>query len=177
MGDVRVQVCGRLAVTWDGRRIEADLPARQGRLLFVHLVVHRAHPASRDELVEALWPDAAPPAADATLRSLLSRLRKVLGSDAVTADETPRLLLPEDAFVDLEAAREGLHRAESAIAARDFPRAWAPGRVALHTAERGFQPGHDAPWIATVRTELDDLGIAPGAQTREQYERLVGPGA
>ena len=34
----RVQVCGRLAVTWEGVRVEERLPARQGRLLFAFLV-------------------------------------------------------------------------------------------------------------------------------------------
>jgi DNA-binding SARP family transcriptional activator len=157
--ETRVQLCGRLALTWHGERIEGRLPARQGRLLFVHLAAHRDRPATRDELVEALWPGEAPPAAEATLRSLLSRLRRVLGSDAVTAEEQPRLVLPPDAFVDLEAAREGLHRAESAVAAGDFARAWAPARIALHTAQRGFLGGHDAPWIVAIRTDLEELRL------------------
>jgi DNA-binding SARP family transcriptional activator len=155
----RVQICGRLALTWDGRRIENELPARQGRLLFVFLVVRRAAPLSRDALIDALWGAAAAPGAEATLRSLLSRLRRVLGADAITAGEQPRLLLPEDAFVDLEAAREGLHRAEAAVAGREWTRAWAPARVALHTATRGFLPGHDGPWIDEVRRELDEMRL------------------
>jgi SARP family transcriptional regulator, regulator of embCAB operon len=153
VGDTRVQVCGRLAVTWDGDRIEDRLPARQGRLTFAFLVVHRGRPVSRDEMRDALG------TGDATLRSLLSRLRRVLGADAITAGEDPRLVLPEGAFVDLEAAREGLHRAESAIASRDFARAWAPARVALHTAQRGFAPGMDAPWVEALRRELGEMRL------------------
>lgn len=152
-----MQVCGRLAVTWEGERVE--LPARQGRLLFAFLVVHRARPLSRDALVDALWGEGAAPGSAATLRSLLSRLRAVLGGDAVTSGEEPRLVLPDDAFVDLDAAREGLHRAEGAIAAGDFARGWAPARIALHTAARGFLPGHDAPWIGELRRELDEMRL------------------
>ena len=159
MGETRVQICGRLAVTWSGRRLEDELPARQGRLLFAWLVVHRARPAARDELIDALWGEHAPSGCEATLRSLLSRLRRVLGADAVAAGEQPRLLLPGDAFVDLDAARGGLHRAEAAVAAEDWTRAWAPARVALHTAQRGFLPGHDAPWIAEVRGELGEMQL------------------
>jgi DNA-binding SARP family transcriptional activator len=159
VAETRLQICGRIAVTWDGRRIEDELPARQGRLLFVHLAAHRHRPATRDELIDALWPHHAPPAAEATLRSVLSRLRRVLGGDAITADEQPRLCVPADAFVDLEAAREGLHRAESAIAAEDFGRAWAPARVALHTAQRGFLPAVDAPWASAIRRELDEVRL------------------
>jgi len=159
MAATRVQLCGRLAVTWEGRRVEDDLPARQGRLLFAHLVVHRARPVTRDELTEALWGDTPPAAADATLRALLSRLRRVLGPGAVTAGEEPRLVLAPDAFVDLEAARDGLHRAEAALARGDAVAAWAPARVALHTAARGFLAGHDAPWAAAVRRELDETRL------------------
>jgi len=156
----RVQVCGRLAVTRAGERVEALLPARQGRLLFTFLVVHRARVVTRDELVDALWPAGpAPPAADATLRALLSRLRRVLGADVVPPGDPPRLALPDDAFVDLEAARAALHRAEAAVAEGAFTRAWAPARIALHTAERGFLPAHDAPWAAAIRRELDELRL------------------
>ena len=153
MSTTRVQLCGRLAVTWRGERIEERLPARQGRLLFVFLVVRRAAPVSRDEVAEALG------ATEPTLRPLLSRLRRVLGAGAVTGGEQPGIVLPPDAFVDLDAAREGLHRAEAAIAAGDWGRGWAPSRVALHTSARGFLPGHDAPWIAELRRELDEMRL------------------
>ena len=152
-GVTRVQVCGRLAVTWDGRRIEEDLPAKQGRLLFAFLVVHRSAPVGRDTIGDAAG------TSDATLRSLLSRLRRVLGTEAITAGEQPRLVLPADAFVDLDAAREALHRAEGAVAAADWTRAWGPARVALHTATRGFLPGYDAAWIEEVRREVEEVRL------------------
>ena len=159
MAETRVQVCGRLALSWEGERIEDRLPARQGRLLFTYLAVSRARRVSRDELLEALWPQAPPPAAEGTLRALLSRMRRALGADALPGGEEPRLVLPPGAVVDLEAARAGLHRAEAAVAAGDWVRAWAPARVALHTAERGFLPGHDAAWAEERRRELEDLRL------------------
>lgn len=153
-----MQVCGRLAVTWKGRRIESELPARQGRLLFVFLVVGRSRPISRDELLEVLWPNPSP-GGEASLRSLLSRLRRVLGADAVMGGETPGLHLPAEAFVDLEAAREALHRAEAAIAQSSWVEAWAPARVTLHTSARGFLPGHDVPWADAIRSELAEMRL------------------
>ena len=159
MAGTRVQLCGRLALTWDGERIDDRLPSRQGRLLFAHLVVHRDRPVTRDALVDAVWGDEPPDAAPGALRALLSRLRRVLGADAVTAGDEPRLVLPADAFIDLEAAHESVHRAEAAVAAGDPVRAWAPARVALHTADRGFLPACDLPWAVAERLRLEDVRL------------------
>ena len=155
----RVQVCGKLVVVLDGRRVESALPSRQGRLLFAHLVVHRRRPATRAALVEALWPGGAPAAADRALAALLSKLRNALGADVIAGRDRPQLALPPDAYVDIEAAADRLHEAETAVALGDWHRAWAPARAALHTAERGFLPGEDAPWIDAVRRDLEDMRL------------------
>jgi DNA-binding SARP family transcriptional activator len=156
---LRFQVCGPVAVVIGGRRVEGELPGRQGRVLLAHLVVHRLRPRDRDQLVADLWPAGPPSGADQALRSLLSRLRRALGADLVAGRDAPRLVLPPEAFVDLEAAHAGLHRAEAAVATSDWARGWAPARVALHTADRGFLPGEDAPWIDDVRRDLDVLRV------------------
>jgi DNA-binding SARP family transcriptional activator len=155
---LRVQVCGALAIERDGQRLDGLLPGRQGRLLFAYLVVNRHRPAPRDEVAEALWREPDPAAVDARLNPLLSKLRKVLGADSVDGRSALRLCLPE-AWVDLEAAAEAIHRAESAVARRDWARAWGPALTALFTAERGFLPGEDAPWIDEVRHELTELRL------------------
>jgi DNA-binding SARP family transcriptional activator len=155
---LRVQVCGALAIERDGQRLDGLLPGRQGRLLFAYLVVNRHRPAPRDEVAEALWREPDPAAVDARLNPLLSKLRKVLGADSVDGRSALRLCLPE-AWVDLEAAAEAIHRAESAVGRRDWARAWGPALTALFTAERGFLPGEDAPWIDEVRHELTELRL------------------
>jgi DNA-binding SARP family transcriptional activator len=153
----RIQLCGKVTVELEGTRIENELPGRQGRLLFACLCVHRLRAVSRDELVEALWAEEAPAAADAGLSALLSRLRRVLGPERLEGRGAVQLRLPSDAWVDLEAASDGLHRAESAAARADWRGAWGPGRVAQHIAARGFLPGEDAAWIEAVRRQLDDV--------------------
>jgi DNA-binding SARP family transcriptional activator len=158
-GDVRIQLCGRLVVTVGGERLEGRLPSRQGRLLFAYLVANRHRMVSRDELVDAVWPYEPPASRDAALRPLLSKLRSSVGHDLIGTGAHPELTLPHDAFVDLEAAREALHRAESAVASGRFADAWAPARVALHTSDRTFLAGEDAPWIDSVRRDLDDMRI------------------
>lgn len=155
----RIQLCGRLAVTIDGRRLEDELPGRQGKLLFVYLAANRVRPATRDELADALWPEGPPAAAGAALSALLSKLRRVLGAQALEGKREVRLILPPDAWIDLEAAGEGVHKAESAVALGDWTAAWAPARIAEVVAKRDFLPGHDAPWIEQTRRRLHDLRV------------------
>jgi DNA-binding SARP family transcriptional activator len=150
----RIQLCGRVTAELDGRRIEGELPGRQGRLLFVYLAVNRVRPVTRDELAAAVWPEAVPSAADSGLSPLLSKLRRVV---PIEGRSELQLSLPADAWIDLEAAAEGLHRAEAAVARKDWTAAWGPGRVAQHVAARGFLPGEDAPWIDEQRHRLEEI--------------------
>lgn len=151
----------------DGRRIEGDLPGRQGRLLFVYFVVNRLRPASRDELVEALWPGGE----DAGLSPLLSKLRRVV---ELEGRSEVRLVLPPRTWVDLEAATEGLHRAESAAAREAWPEVWGPARVAQHVARRGFLQGEDAPWIDDMRRRLDTIHLRALELVAEASLRIGG---
>ena len=153
MAETRIQLCGRLVARVDGRRIESELPGRQGRLAFVYLAANRSRAVPRDELLAALWPE--PPAGDA-LSPLLSKLRRSVPLDGRGA---VRLVLADDAWIDLEAAAEALHRAESLVAQEAWDEAWAPARVAQHVAARGFLPGEDAPWVDDVRRRLEELHL------------------
>lgn len=155
---MRIQLCGQLAVERDGQRLDTGLPGRQGRLLFTYLVANRHRQVPRDEVAEALWREPDPAAFDARLNPLISKLRRALGAEAVQGRTTLRVCLP-GAWVDLEAAVDAIHHAESAVAQRDWTRAWGPVLVALFTAERGFLPGEDAPWISEIRNQLDMLRL------------------
>jgi SARP family transcriptional regulator, regulator of embCAB operon len=145
----KVQLCGKLAAELDGDRIEERLPGRQGRLLFAFLVANRNRALRRDEAVEALWADGR----DGGFAPLLSKLRRVVPVDGL------RIALPRDAWVDIEAAADAVHRAESAIAQADFHRAWGPSQVAMFVAGRPFLPGEDAGWIDELRRQLGELHL------------------
>ena len=155
---VRIQLCGALAVERDGQRLDAVLPGRQGRLLFTYLVVNRHRHVPRDELAEALWREPDPAAIDARLNPLLSKLRRVFGADSVDGRSAVRLSIPV-AWVDLEAAAEAIHRAESSVAQEDWARAWGPALTALFVAERDFLPGEDTAWIDEVRHQLTEIRL------------------
>jgi DNA-binding SARP family transcriptional activator len=153
----RIQLCGRLLARIEGRDVAALLPGRQGRLLFVYLVLNRTRPCRRDELVEALWPLDAPAAPDVALRALLSKVRGAVGEGTLDGRGNVRLCLPDDALVDVEAARAALHRAESAIAQGSWRQAWGPAQVALFTARRELMPQEEGAWIEEQRRELAAL--------------------
>lgn len=155
----RIHLCGRVTVELDSRRVERDLPGRQGRLLFVYLAATRARSSTRAELLDALWPGDPPARADAALSSLLSKLRRTIGAHRLEGRSQLQLVLPRDAWIDLEAASAAIHRAEGAAARGDWLMVWGPARVAQHVAARGFLAGEDAPWIDERRRQVEGLYV------------------
>lgn len=159
MQHARIQLCGAITAEVGGRRVDAQLPGRQGRLLFVYLVLGRATPFSRDELAAAIWPDHAPAKAEAGLRVVLSRLRAVLGAETITGRAEVRFDLGADVRVDLETAEAKIHEAEAAAVVEDWPRAMAAAAAAYAISGRGFLAGEDAPWVAERRALLEDVHL------------------
>jgi SARP family transcriptional regulator, regulator of embCAB operon len=155
----RIQLCGRFVARVAGRRIDHELPGRQGRLLFAYLAVNRDRVASRDELAEALWPRGLPSAPDLALSALLSKLRRLLPAGALEGRSTIRLELGRHARVDVEAARDAIHRAEVLIAARDWYAAVGPTLVAHNISQRRFLPGEEGEWIERLRQELAEIQV------------------
>jgi SARP family transcriptional regulator, regulator of embCAB operon len=153
----RIQLCGRLVVELEGRRLEEALPARQGRVLFAYLAANRDRRCGRGELVEAVWPHDLPPHPETALNALLSKLRRVLGPKLLEGRSSVQLRLPADAWIDLEAAGEAIHRAESAVGHEDWAGAWGSGQVAQYIAKRGFLPGEDGTWIDEIRQRLEAI--------------------
>lgn len=149
MARTKLQLCGKLFVEIDGERLEERLPGRQGRLLFAFLVLNRNRVLARSELLDALWEDGR----DGGLAPLLSKLRRVVPLDGY------RLMLPHDAWVDVEAAEDAVHRAESAISQEDFHRAWGPSQVGMFVAGRTLLPGEEAAWIDDARGRLGELHL------------------
>jgi DNA-binding SARP family transcriptional activator len=154
----RIQICGRVVVQVDGRRVESGLPGRQGVCLLVYLAANRDRLVSRDELIEALWPHGLPPRPEPALSVVLSKLRGALGPASLDGRTHLRLAMPE-AWIDLEAAAMGVHRAESAVAIGDWAGASGPARVGLHIASRGVLQGVDDPWAVELRGRLEDIRL------------------
>jgi DNA-binding SARP family transcriptional activator len=157
---VRVQLCGRLQVEWDGEQLEEALPGRQGRLLFTYLTLNRERLVRRDELVEALWSEEGPPpGGDALLRPPLSRLRRALGPDRLEGRGELALRFPEDTWIDREAVGGGLRRSRACQAEGDAQASWEQAREALEIAERGLLPGLEVRWLEPFRSELEEQRV------------------
>jgi DNA-binding SARP family transcriptional activator len=153
-GMVRIQLCGRFAVVVNGRQVESRLPGRQGRLLVAYLAAHRAQPVERTVLLDALWPGGGGGAAG-TLTVLLSKVRALLAPAEIQGRRTLQLVLPPGSAVDLDVAITSLHSAESAVALRDWRRAWPTALAALYAARRRFLAEFEAAWIDDWRRQMD----------------------
>jgi DNA-binding SARP family transcriptional activator len=159
VGDSKIQLCGRLVVKLGARRVEDALPGPNGRLLFAYLVLNRFRRIGREELLMAIYGEEATPDHQPRLSVLLSKVRRVVGPDLLAGRSEIELVLPPGTFVDVEAALEAAHRAESHVANGEWAEAWGPAGVAYHVANRPLLQGQDRPWLEEWRRRLDDVRL------------------
>src|SRR4051794_8423177 len=150
-----IQLRGEVRLEVDGARVEGGLPGRLGRALLAYLVLNRQRMVTRDELMGALWPAAVPRDPGATLSTLLSGIRRVLGSEVLQGRSELRLELPPDAIVDVEVATGALRTARDAMPG-DPARTCSAARTALDIYESPLVPLFDAPWLEEHRRSQDE---------------------
>jgi peptide/nickel transport system substrate-binding protein len=163
--NLRVSLAGRVSIASDGVRIdEGRFPGRQGRLVFVYLVIEHGRPVFREELAEALWGDRPPATWEKALVGIASKLRALFsecglnGAEVLTsAFGCYRLELPEESWVDLEAAAHAADSAKTALAAGRPVTAKAEARQAASIARLPLLPGEDGAWVEGKRRELADV--------------------
>src|SRR6185503_14802242 len=154
-----IRLCGPMGVELGGRSVGSLLPGRQGRLLFAYLILNRDRDCGRPELIDLLWPEQPPAAADTALSALLSKLRKALGEGALAGRSELRFVPGADIEVDLELAARAAARAESAVDAHDWAEAAASARDALGVDLQTFLPDCDGPWLNELRRELENIRL------------------
>lgn len=154
---VEFRLLGSVELRIDGRRVDAG-PAQQ-RCVLVALLVEADEPVSADQLVERVWGGRLPHRARETLRSYLSRLRRVLttGGVDIVRRSGGYVLTADRATVDLHRFRELVAQARTAgdpeVATSLFDRA-----LGLWHGE-AFA-GLDTQWLSGVRNALDAERIA-----------------
>ncbi len=158
-GATRIQLCGRLKADVLGRHVTPDLRGRQGRVLLAYLVLNRGRSVSRDELVSSIWPEDPPADPPAALRTQLSRLRSALGSESLAGRDAVELRLPDDTWIDIEAAEQAIVAAQDSLRDGVWSEAWARAHIAMNISGRPFLAGFEAPWVDEVRSELAELHL------------------
>lgn len=166
-GPLRIYLAGNVCLERGAVLVpERRFPGRQGRLAFALLAAERGRALSREEIAEELWSGELPRAWDTALRAIMSKLRGVLGEVGLDGSRTLesafgcyQLKLPGNAWVDLEAAADAVHLAESALRAGRHQEANGWALVANAVARRPFLPGEEGPWVARRRAELRDIRV------------------
>lgn len=164
---IRVHLAGTMCLERGDVLVpESRLPGRQGRLAFAMLAAERERALSKEELADELWSDELPKAWEVALRAILSKLRGVLAEAGLDGQAALahafgcyQLRLPSDAWVDLDAAADAVHRAESALRDGDPADAMGWSLVANAIARRGFLPGEDGAWATRRRRELQTVRV------------------
>jgi DNA-binding SARP family transcriptional activator len=162
---LRVYLTGEVQVERGTRLLrESQLPGRQGRLAFAYLAAERERAVAQSELADLLWPEGAPPSWTVALSAIVSKLRSRLASLGLSRSDVVaqafgcyQLRLPDDAWVDVEAAAEALHRAEGALLAGDPLTAYGPALIATVISRRPFLAGEESPWAERRRGAQADL--------------------
>lgn len=152
---VLVRLVESLAVTVDGRVVPAvGLGSRRGRLLLQLLAAERTRMLGVDEIAGVLWPEDPPASPDAAVATLVSRLRRVLGAEAIVGGRgTYRLGSAPVVQVDLDQAAELVAESERRVDTEPALSASAAARALglLGQAVLADQP--TAEWAEPARVE------------------------
>jgi DNA-binding SARP family transcriptional activator/tetratricopeptide (TPR) repeat protein len=129
---VRLRLAGAFGASRDGVELsDGQVGSRKSRTLLKLLAVERPGLVPIDRIVAVLWDDQPPVAAEQNVATLVSRLRAVLGSDAILGGKHAYQLAGDPLVsIDIDEAAQFCERAERNIAA-------APA-VALSAAERAL---------------------------------------
>lgn len=156
---MRIWLCGDLRLEAGEERLERRLTRRQARGLLAFLVINRRQPMRREQLLAKLWPEGVEGQHAGALRVLLSDLRKALGADALSGRTQLQLTLPDDAWIDVEAAAQALAAARRATELEDWETAAAEAESAWSLTREPLLAGESAAWIEEPRRELEDAAL------------------
>jgi DNA-binding SARP family transcriptional activator len=151
---VLVHVAGPLRVDRGGTVLgAAEVGSRKGRTLLRLLCARRGNLFTATDIAGVLWPRDPPAEPEAVVASLISRLRKVLGADAVLGGREGYRLGAID--TDLDRAHRLLDDAERATPAA----ATVGAQAALRLVAAGEGPDRedDDEWTAPLRSEIASL--------------------
>ena len=155
----RLSCLGGFSLVIDGRAVDDSVAKPMERAALHVLAMNAGQSVHREQLMEMLWPGADPDAGRHRLQVAISALRRLVESNEggrprylLRDGENYRLVLPEDARVDLWELRDNIRDATAARSAGDAE-AEALALAAALAAYRGpLLPG-DGPsdWVVGPR--------------------------
>lgn len=162
MSELRFSVLSGLAIEHDGKDVADELTALKAQALLVYLAV-TAKPHSRQALAGLLWTDVLESSARASLRTVLSQVRKAVG-DHVLADLHAIWLDRERPhWVDAHVFEEACRQLQTEVPAGDS------ARRALREAVNSYGEGFLAGFPETDAAFFEEWVL----QQRELYRRLA----
>ena len=154
---VRVYLTGGLRIECAGTVVDHRVfDFHHAQLALAYLVCERSRPVDRAEISDLLAQSAG---AGSDAVDVLEGLRGALAAHVPASGlrldaATIELALPNDTWVDVEAAVDAIHEAEAALRAGRVPDAFGPSAIAHHIARRPFLPGERGSWVETHRERL-----------------------
>ena len=166
---IDLRILGPFEMAADGRPVPIGSPKQ--RLLLARLAVELNRPVPAERLVAALWGEAPPNSVDTTVRSLISRLRRLLAELSAGVTSGTVVLAGGESGYILQADPECLdaHRFETDIAAAR--RLLASGEPT--EAARCFAAGLDRWRASSALPELADDADARPETARLDEARLT----
>lgn len=165
--DLRLLGPPAAAVRWQDGRVEVGFRLRRSLLALAYLALAPARRATREELAEALWPEADAESVRRNFHPVISlarqSLREASGRDhefLVQAAGTYALDEAVEWRIDVERREARVERGDAAAAAGDRAGAISAWSAAWRLYRGGLLLGADAPWAAERRDRLRDGHLA-----------------
>jgi pentatricopeptide repeat protein len=171
-----IRLCGRFVFEIDGVDLAERVPSGQSRSVLNYLLANRDRAPDRAELIDVIWPQQPPKDPQGDLRPILSRLRRALAPAELEGRDRLRLLLPEPASIDVEAAGAAVEAARAAAGGEEWDAVRTAATRARELLAGGFLAGQEADWIEARRRELDELDLEALELTAQCGLALGGAG-
>ncbi len=160
-GDVGpvLRVLGDFAVTVDGRPVALGGPRQKAVL--ARVLVGAAEAVSVEQIVEDVWGERSAESTVASVHAYVSRLRRLLGGDAIPRQAGRYLLDRRVVTVDADLFVDDVHQGQAALARGDDDAAAEILQMAL-ARWRGpdpFGPTGDAHFLAAPAAKLEGLRV------------------
>ncbi|MFP8905583.1 AfsR/SARP family transcriptional regulator [Streptomyces atacamensis] len=156
---LRFAVLGPVRAWRDGEPVGVGSP--QQRALLAALLLRRGQTATAQELVDALWGEEPPQRALAALRTYASRLRKVLGAEALISESGGYAIrLGPDTGIDADTAAAHALEAEKAVSSGDRHRARELYGLALAQWDGEPLAHIPGPYAENQRTRLEEWRLS-----------------